>query len=163
MIIRINAGLSGTSAAVFLWSTVAFFLMKKRCLKDSDNSKPIKEPVITEIEEVDLANIKTQKPKKKKQPLIFVTIALVVLLIVSVTYNIIQYTTIQKCTEGIKYLEENVLPEYIIDNEEEIASFSEWVNSKYNYDYKTHKYLDLDGNEYKNQNTRQELTQNEKD
>lgn len=32
MIIRINEGIEGTSAAVFLWSGVAYYLMKKYCL-----------------------------------------------------------------------------------------------------------------------------------
>ncbi len=35
-IIRIESGIDGTSAAVFLWSSVAYWLMKKRCLKTEE-------------------------------------------------------------------------------------------------------------------------------
>lgn len=35
-IIRIESGIDGTSAAVLLWSYVAYWLMKKRCLKTEE-------------------------------------------------------------------------------------------------------------------------------
>lgn len=35
-IIRIESGIDGTSAAVLLWSSVAYWLMKKRCLKTEE-------------------------------------------------------------------------------------------------------------------------------
>lgn len=35
-IIQINEGIEGTSSAVFLWSTVGYFLLKKKCL-DANN------------------------------------------------------------------------------------------------------------------------------
>lgn len=141
MIIRINAGLDGNSASVFLWSSVAYILMKKHCLKIFDSSKPIKKYVITQVKKADLENIQAQKPKKKKQPLLFVTVALSILLIASVTYNVIQYIIIQRHTEGIKYLEENILSDGIVADDES--------RTIYEYDNKTHKYLDDDGNEYK--------------
>ena len=180
MIILINTGKEGASGAVLLWSTVAYFLMKKYCLKNLDNSKPIEENkpikkyVVTQVKKADLANTQTQKPKKKKLPLIFVIVALSILLIGSVTYNVIQYTIIQKRTEGIKYLEENVLSEYITIYDEDNTSLGEGSDTKsnsfneeflrlikekekisarvYGYDPETHKYLDADGKEYRKQN-----------
>ena len=142
MIIRINAGVDGTSAAVFLWSSVTYFLMKKHCLKISDDSEPIKKYVITQVKKTRLPNAQPRKPKKKRQPLIFIVVALSILLVASVTYNVIQYIIIQRHTEGIKYLEENILSTFYGYDEGNTMRL-------YEYDYKTHKYLDADGNEYK--------------
>ena len=147
-VIKIELEIEQTSGAVLLWSTVAYFLMKKYCLNNGDSNesleeneqikesepieknKPIKKYVVTQVKKTNLANTQTQKQKKKKQPLIFVTVALSILLIGSVTYNVIQYTIIQNRTESIKYLEENVLPAYI--EEEPKPSFSEWSDAKNN-------------------------------
>lgn len=159
-IISINAGQNGTSGAVFLWSAIAYFLMKKFCFKKND------EQIIT-------------KTKQKRVTLFFVVIVLSILLVTSMVYNVIQYTIIQKHTEGIKYLEENVLSSYIVDYtvnyDEDDVSFDEWTDSEnnsfvdeflklraerlkeekekskriYNYDPETNKYIDKYGNEYK--------------
>lgn len=37
MVIRIELEIDGTSAAVFLWSSIGYFLMKKNCLYSFDN------------------------------------------------------------------------------------------------------------------------------
>ena len=140
MIIRLSAGIEGTSYAVVLWSSIAYLLMKKYCLKDSNDNKPVKRYVVKQIKKVNLSNTQEQKSKKNRL-LIFIIIALSILLVGSVTYNVIQYVSIKKHTEGIKYLEENVLSTFIMDDDEE--------NTFYAYDYETHKYLDGNGNEYK--------------
>ena len=130
MIIRINAGIDGTSYAVVLWSSIAYFLMKKHCLKDIDDNKPIKKYVITQVKKTNLPNTQPRKPKKKKQPLIFVTIALLILLIGSVTYNVCQYIAIR-----------NYMPLYI-------GAYDGGILRSYKYNYITNKYLDDNGNEY---------------
>lgn len=40
-IVRIELGIDGTSLAVFLWSYVAYLMMKKKCLKNDDTNEPI--------------------------------------------------------------------------------------------------------------------------
>ncbi len=42
MIIKIELGIDGTSAAFFLWSSIGYFLMKKKCLSSSNNQKSAK-------------------------------------------------------------------------------------------------------------------------
>lgn len=43
MIVRVNIGVDGTSYAVLLWGYVAYYLMKKFCLKKSDDIRPTNE------------------------------------------------------------------------------------------------------------------------
>lgn len=42
-IIRIESGIDGTSAAVLLWSSVAYWLMKKYCLKKEETKQETKQ------------------------------------------------------------------------------------------------------------------------
>lgn len=49
MIIRISAGVDGTSYAVVLWSYVAYFLMKRFCQKKSDDIRPINKQAKPEV------------------------------------------------------------------------------------------------------------------
>ena len=116
-------GESGSGSAVFLWSSVAFFLMKKYCLENFDDNKPIKETVITQVEEVNLTNTQAQQPKVKIQPLFFVIFALSVLLAGSVICNVTQYTSNQSNTEDIEYDEDNTSSE----------SFADWVEQNRSY------------------------------
>ena len=115
--------------------------MKRSCLKISADSKPIKKYVITQVQKSDLTNIQMRKPKKKKHPLIFVTIALSILLIGSVSYNVIQYVIIQKQKNDIAEIEGHIPHSVAAYDEKDVLHF-------YEYDYETKKYLDSDGNEY---------------
>ena len=124
MIIRINQGIDGTSAAVFLWSAVGIFLMKKYCIKNPDDNKtveksePVKKYVITKVKKINSANIqaKKQKQKKKKRLLFFVNITFSILLIVNVACNIIHYVKNEESPNQIE--------------EQETVTFSEWSNAK---------------------------------
>lgn len=115
--------------------------MKRSCLKISADSKPIKKYVITQVKKSDLTNIQMRKPKKKKHPLIFVIIALSILLIGSVSYNVIQYVIIQKQKNDIAEIEGHIPDSVAMYDEKDVLHF-------YEYDYETKKYLDSDGNEY---------------
>ena len=63
LIIRIEQGLYGTSAAVFLWSGVAYWMMKKKCLVKEDTHKP--KYSATKIETIKTSlSYEGEKPKK---------------------------------------------------------------------------------------------------
>lgn len=113
MVIRINAGLDGTSAAVVLWSGIAYFLMKKCCLEIRHNNEPVEETV---TEQDDWENTQEQQPRKKKT-LVFVTIALSILLVVSAICNIVQYnydettfnSNLGNYTEKAEFLDDHIV------------------------------------------------------
>ena len=112
-IMFIDVGSNINSAAVFIWSTVAYWLMKKYCLKTSDDGEPTKKFVITQVKKTNIENIQTQKPKKKRKALVFVVIVLSIFLIGSVICNITQYASNEQMNKQIAELEKE--PEYIVN------------------------------------------------
>ena len=114
---------SGSGAAVFLWSSVAFYLLRKHCVETCDDSDTTEEDVITQFEEVDFPSVQAQLPQKKKQPLVFVIFALSVLLVGSVIFNVIQFANIQSNTEDIEYDEGNTSS----------LTFADWNEQNYSY------------------------------
>lgn len=91
MIIRIEQGIDGTSAVVFLWSYIAYLLMKKKCLKKEDDTEHIKIDIETILEESDDKHPEVkQTPREKMKPKTVITV-LTILLVLSILLNIIQY------------------------------------------------------------------------
>ena len=100
-IIRINAGEDGTSGAVFLWSAIAYGLLRKNCLKapnnDSEDETPqnqatpgdvLKKHAIITPAIHTLNHTETVK-KSKKKPIIISTIIGVVIILISVLIAIL--------------------------------------------------------------------------
>ena len=150
MIIRINAGIDGTSFAVCLWSVVAYLLMKKYCLKTSNDSKPIEENkpiveckpiedsktnkkyVITQVKIANSENTQAQKTNKSKTIKSgikwFMFFLIFFLLVFSAICNINQYAKNKELNKQIETLENEV----VSNEEENDISFSEWSDAKIN-------------------------------
>lgn len=69
MIIRIEAGIEGTSAAVYLWSAVAYALLRKNCLKTESLENPQEEKGISEQSIIEYVEKKCEEFKNEKKTL----------------------------------------------------------------------------------------------
>lgn len=111
MIIRINAGIDGTSYAVVLWSSVAYFLMKKFCLKSeeeveapfSDAISPMTEEDL-ENEQDDNMNQEDEENERKSGVKWIPLLCTVLLLVLSIICNIKQFVKIEELEKESKFV-----------------------------------------------------------
>lgn len=103
-IIRINAGIERTSFAVFLWSAIAYWLMQKRCLLVQDTEHKATNDLKFTVQEQSTSyqTIGAKNIRSKKRANWFIVV-LVILLIASLAFNIVQYNSHKDDNQWIEY------------------------------------------------------------
>ena len=104
-IIRYNAGETGTSAAVVLWSGIAYWMMKK-ILLEKDIELKSDEAENDEKAELEIVN-KNEKKRSFKIPLIIVSILLCVSLLLNLYQLGMQLNMVDELTQSDKEIKEN--------------------------------------------------------
>ena len=106
-IININAGGNGVSATVFLWSAVAYCLLKKKCLIHSDNTNDSNPDVLipdnstTTIPPLETKNIPSSYKNKIFSIRSVLNVIVSIMLVISLAFNIYLYTPKD---ENVKYI-----------------------------------------------------------
>ena len=103
-IIRINAGDTGTSSAVFLWSAVAYWIMKKILLKDRAKDEVPINPYVEGYEEVyedDLVSLFQSAKKARKYKVAIVVMSF--LLALSLGLNVYQVIVQSELVDEVEY------------------------------------------------------------
>ena len=121
LIFRIISGGPGGTAPAYIWSSVAYLLMKNKCLKNDTTNEEIEiieeeVPEVIEIKEEKKEKIKEKKKRRKKKSAgaIITICVLSFLLILSLCLNFYQFDKVKTLEEEPKnYVVENTNEEYV--------------------------------------------------